>query len=117
MFNAVAGLLFGIPISIEWFKWLVSTMQICILVSCGFLIDAFRILKKFKGENQAISKKQVALLSIAFGLFGLNLLVTRFFAFLKLNVKPIVGIVQYALFELSFFLSCLTLTILLQNLT
>ena len=55
--------------------WFLNLMQLCIFLSCGFLIDAFRLLSKQKPQNQAISKKQASLLSISFGAFGAALLV------------------------------------------
>jgi hypothetical protein len=79
--NVISGLLIVvIPFiyKLPWFFWYLlvcQLMQLCIFLSCGFLIDAFRLLSKQKPQNQAISKKQASLLSIAFGAFGTALLV------------------------------------------
>ena len=79
--NVISGLLIICYIFIRklaWsssYLWLINVMQLCIFISCGFLIDAFRLLSRLKPQNQAISKKQASLLSIAFGAFGAALLV------------------------------------------
>ena len=47
--NATAGLVSGVPdLDKSWFIWFDNVMQLCIFVSCGFLIDAFRLLSKLK---------------------------------------------------------------------
>jgi hypothetical protein len=79
--NVISGLLIIGEIftyKLPWYFWyllVAQLMQLCIFLSCGFLIDAFRLLSKQKPQNQAISKKQASLLSIAFGAFGTALLV------------------------------------------
>ena len=52
-FNFTAGLLFiGVLfVKQKWFYYTVTGMQACIFVSCGFLIDAFRILSKQKADH------------------------------------------------------------------
>lgn len=65
-----------------WYLFVVNFMQLCIFLSCGFLIDAFRLLSKLKPESQTISKKQASLLSIAFGAFGTAFLVSDLAGFL-----------------------------------
>jgi hypothetical protein len=79
-FNSIAGLLFiGILfVQKRWFYYLVTTFELCIFVSCGFLVDAFRVLSNKKAEHQVISKRLVTLLSIAFGAFGMTFLITIF---------------------------------------
>jgi len=44
-------------------------------ISCGFLVDAFRLLSKQKPQEQAISKMQASLLSIAYLVFEIAFLV------------------------------------------
>ena len=79
--NVISGLLIIGEIFIlklPWYSsylWITNLMQLCIIISCGFLFDAFRLLSKQKPQNQVISKKQTSLLSIAFGAFGTALLV------------------------------------------
>lgn len=90
-------------------------MQVCILVSCGFMIDAFRLLAKEKRENEVISKSIVTFLSIAFGAFGLALVLNDLSAFINKNETW--NTISYCLLEFFFFLSCLTLAILLFRLT
>ncbi len=68
--NVISGILYGVPYYATWYNWLVNLMQLCIFVSCGFMIDAFRLLSKLKSRGQSISKKQAAMISIAFGAFG-----------------------------------------------
>ncbi len=79
--NVISGLLIVGEIftyKLSWYSsylWLTHLTELCIIISCGFLFDAFRLLSKQKPQNQAISKKQTSLLSIAFGAFGTALLV------------------------------------------
>lgn len=68
--NVIAGLMYGIPIQ-GWYLFLEQAMQLCIVVSCVFLGDAFRRLQKVKKEDQVISKKPIGLLFISFGILGL----------------------------------------------
>jgi hypothetical protein len=89
-------------------------MQSCIFVSCGFLIDAFRILSKKKEENQVISKKLVTLLSIAFGGVGISVFVS--FIALVLNDDLVSNTFGF-LTPIFIFLSCLILTLILTGLT
>ncbi len=115
-FNSVAGLLFaGLPyLPVAWFIYFVTSMQSCIFVSCGFLIDAFRILSKKKEENQVISKKLVTLLSIAFGGVGISVFVS--FIALVLNDDLVSNTFGF-LTPIFIFLSCLILTLILTGLT
>ena len=73
--NVISGLLIVVSPFIYKLYFVGNLMQLCIFLSCGFLIDAFRLLSKQKPQNQTISKKQASLLSIAFGAFGTALLV------------------------------------------
>ena len=52
-FNFTAGLLFIGVLFVKriWFFLTVTGMQACIFVSCGFLIDAFRMLSKQKADH------------------------------------------------------------------
>ncbi len=70
VFNVTAGIMYGIPIP-GWYLFLEQAMQLCVVVSCIFLGDAFRRLQKVKTEDQVISKKPIILLFISFGLLGL----------------------------------------------
>ena len=77
-FNFTAGLLFiGVLfVKEDWYYYFVDgSIPLCIFVSCGFLIDAFRILSTKKAVHQAVSKKLAMLLSIAFGAYGVALMV------------------------------------------
>jgi hypothetical protein len=74
--NVISGLIvIGKLFAGAWIYWIYNVMQLCILVSCGFLIDAFRLLSKLKSSEQSISKKQAAILSFAFGAFGASSLI------------------------------------------
>ena len=56
--NVISGfILIGVLFAGAWINRLWNFMQLCILVSCGFLIDAFRLLSKLKSREQSISKK------------------------------------------------------------
>ena len=80
--NVMSGLMIAfIPLilSLPWwssYNLAGQLMQLCIFISCGFLIDAFRLLSKQKPQNQSISKRQASLLSIAFGVFGTAILIS-----------------------------------------
>lgn len=43
--NVISGLIFfGIPFFGRWYEILCNVLQLVIFVSCGFLIDAFRLM-------------------------------------------------------------------------
>jgi len=90
-------------------------MQTCIFISCGFLFDAFRLLKKFKKENQAISKKQTAFLSFAFGVFGISIVFEEIFE--KLVKNKFLIYISWWFLIICFVLSSLILSVLLSSLT
>ncbi len=114
---AFGYLIYGTVITVAWFIWMTSLMQfLCILLSCVFLIDAFRLLKKFRQEHQAFSKRQVGLLSLAFGAFGISGVIFQITFF----TGPYGKLVEKLFFWLQvvcFVISTLTLTILLSTLT
>ena len=77
-FNFIAGLLaIGVLfVKEDWYYFFVDcSMPLCIFVSCGFLIDAFRILSTKKAVHQVVSKKLATLLSFSFGAYGVALMV------------------------------------------
>ena len=69
--NIVCGLVYGIPIFKGWIYILISLLQLCILVSCAVLLDAFKRLKQVKSSDQVVSTKPVVLLILSFGAYGL----------------------------------------------
>ena len=79
--NAVSGLVYGIPIFTGWIYITIQFLQLCIIVSCIVLADAFRRLKEIKAADQAISTKPVVLLLISFGAYGIAqiLLISQMF--------------------------------------
>ena len=89
-------------------------MYLVIFLSCGFLVDAFRLLSKQKPQKQAISKMQASLLSIAFLVFGAAILV-RDFAFFEGNYTFFA--ISAVLQNFFFLLSCLIIAFILSNLT
>ena len=118
--NVMSGLLaIGVIFvrTLPWsssYIWFLNLMQLCIFLSCAFLIDAFRLLSRQKPQNQAISKKQASLLSIAFGAFGTALLVADLAGLLgKITFEE----VSRSLQSILFFMSCLILTFILSGLT
>ena len=90
-------------------------MYFVIFLSCGFLIDAFRLLSKQKPQKQAISKMQASLLSIAFLVFGTALLVYDFAFYFGGNYTFVVISVESL--NIFFLLSCLIMAFILSNLT
>ena len=89
-------------------------MYLVIFLSCGFLVDAFRLLSKQKLQKQAISKKQASLLSIAFLVFGTALLVD---GFASLGGNYTFFAISAELVNFFFLLSCLIIVFILSNLT
>ena len=96
-----------------WYLLAINLMQLCIVVSCGFLFDAFRLLSRQKPQNQVISKKQTSLLSIAFGAFGTAFLVANLANYLdSTTFYTISHVLQY----IFFLLSCVIMSFILSNL-
>ena len=114
---AFGYLIYGTVITVTWFIWMTSMMEfLCILFSCAFLIDAFRLLKNLRQEHQAFSKRQVGLLSLAFGAFGISAVVFQIILFTDPDGK-LVKKLSFWLQFVCFVISELTLTILLSTLT
>ncbi len=114
LYNAVGGIVYPLPflfLNKPWLKYFAISMQLGIILSCIFLFDAFRRLKKVKRNNQVISKKQVVFLSIAFGAFG-------FITFVELMTlsESLVSRIVLVLWQLAFLISCLLLAKILQSL-
>lgn len=73
--NVAAGIAYGCPADkLNVDAYLVLPLQICILVSCVLLADAFRRLKFVKKQDETLSKSLVILLCISFGIYGLSVL-------------------------------------------
>ena len=71
-FNVICGVVFGLPrYRIKWLLDVAQVAQLCILISCGFLVDAFHKMYRLKGSNKIIKRKHVVLLFVSFGLYGL----------------------------------------------
>jgi hypothetical protein len=117
--NIVSGLIYGIPILEGWIYIIIQLMQLCILVSCAFLIDAFKRLRRVKSSDQVISSKPVVLLIISFGAYGLAqiFLLTQMFARNSDNPKWTKTFYCSTEFDrLALIVSCITLTMILHEL-
>jgi hypothetical protein len=117
--NIVSGLVYGIPIFKGWIYITIQLMQLCILISCAFLIDAFKRLRQVKSTDQVISSKPVALLILSFGAYGLAqiLLLTQMFE--KNSDSPKWTKTYYCVTEfdrLALIVSSITLTMILHEL-
>ena len=81
--NLIAGVvtaLSGNPTKTVLYKILSiskSVFTLPLIISCFFLADAFRRLTKIRQPNQLINKKQIAVLSFAFGLFALGMVLLQ----------------------------------------
>ena len=113
-FNLVCGAVYGVPLSAGSWKYLaVQILQLCILVTCAFLADAFRRLKQVRKSDQAISRRPVILLSLSFGAYGVAQIIGL--------VAVLVNIIRFIFFSVelinvTFILSCVTLTMILLEL-
>lgn len=72
--NLIAGIAYGSPTGNSFFYFLGLVIQISIIVSCIFLADAFRRLKKVQENDQVIDKGPVILLFFSFGAYGVSIL-------------------------------------------
>lgn len=115
--NAISGLpltFYSFFHRLQWLEILFISMQICSFVSCGFLMDAFRLLQKVKQTNQTISKKLVTFLSIAYGACSIFVLVDSV-TYYFMGISKVVLIFTY--FQASlFFFSLLIMTRILNHL-
>jgi hypothetical protein len=112
--NVMSGILLGVPYFVVWYNWFVNLIQICIFFSCGFLIDAFRLLSKLKSREKSISKKQAALLSFAFGAFGASLMIKGLASALQNSTFFNVSSYFQNVF---FYTTCLAMLLILNSLT
>ena len=71
-FNVVCGVFYGLPNNVEWEYILAQAAQLCVLIDCCFLVDAFCKINSFKGSNHVIKRRHVVLLFVSFGLYGLT---------------------------------------------
>ena len=119
LINLACGLVYGIPILDGWEYFVIQLLQLIILVSCGFLIDAFRRLKRVKTTDQVISTKPVVLLIISFGSYGLAqvLLLAQIFKDETNNPKLTKTYYYFVEFDhLALIVSSITLTMILHEL-
>jgi hypothetical protein len=113
VFNVLAGALYGIPFKSDWITYLVISLQVCILVSCFFLADAYRRLKYIQLSDEIIDKTPVILLFISFGAFGISdLLMMPTY----IHATTLYNNVSVVLFQVLYVVSCITLTVILFDL-
>ena len=123
--NAIAGIVTAIsgnPSKSVQFRILsisksVSTLPL--IASCCFLGDAFRRLNKIRQPNQLINKKQIAILSFAFGIFalGMILLQVEFLVYGQLTQQYASEFLwTYEMMILCFFASTLILSLIIYQL-
>lgn len=112
--NVICGVVYGIPIFTGWIFYTTSLLQLCILVSCVFLIDAFRRLKHVKASDQAISTKPIILLIISFGAYGLAQILLLSQLWKSTYIKTNQVFIEFD--HVTLILSSITLTMILHEL-